>query len=249
MNTDKDYFSKQSADYALYRPRYPDSLFAYLANLVPSHSCAWDCATGNGQAALGLADHFQKVIATDFSEAQLAGAFHHPKIQYMTARAESSGISAASVELVTVAQALHWFDVNAFYAEVNRVLSPGGAIAVWSYTLNTIEPSVDAIVRHYYDEIVGPYWPPERRFVADGYRSLPFPFREVQPPRVEMETVWQLEHLLGYLRSWSATQRYIERNNVDPTEELDGKLRTVWGPAEIEKLVRWPLNLRVGFRK
>lgn len=249
MSTDKDYFSKQSTDYARYRPRYPDSLFSYLASLVSTHDCAWDCATGNGQAALGLADHFENVIATDISEAQLRGAFQHPRIQYKVARAEAAGFPAESVDLITVAQALHWFNVDTFYEEVNRVAKPGGAIGVWCYELNTIEPDIDAIVRKYYDEIVGPYWPPERRFVADGYRSLPFPFREIQTPIIEMQTRWDLDRLLGYLRSWSATQRYVDSRNEDPTQHIADSLRKVWGPVEKEKTVRWPLHLRIGFRE
>lgn len=147
MSTDKDYFSKQSTDYARYRPRYPDSLFSYLASLVSTHDCAWDCATGNGQAALGLADHFENVIATDISEAQLSGAFQHPRIRYKVALAEAAGFPAESVDLITVAQALHWFNVDAFYEEVNRVAKPGGAIGVWCYELNNIEPDIDVIVR------------------------------------------------------------------------------------------------------
>lgn len=241
----KDYFSTQSTDYARYRPRYPASLFKYLAGLVPTHECAWDCATGNGQAAVGLTEHFEKIIATDISAAQLRGAFPHPRIQYKHTRAESAGLPTQSVDLVTVAQALHWFDLDAFYEEVNRTLKPGRAIAVWCYELNTIEPGIDAIIRKYYNEIVGPYWPPERRFVIDGYRTLPFPFREIHPPHIDMEKLWGLEQLLGYLRSWSATQRYIDVKQDDPLVPIADELKHVWDTEE--KTVRWPMSIRVGF--
>ncbi len=249
MNSDKDYFSKQSIDYARYRPRYPESLFSYLAGLVPTHDCAWDCATGNGQAAVGLAQFFEHVIATDISEAQLSGAFQHPRIQYKAAHAESSGLASESVELITVAQALHWFDIEGFYKDANRVLKPRGAIAVWTYNVIQFdEQTIDALVREFHDHTVGPFWPPERDLVMDGYRSLPFPFREINPPRIEMETRWDLAHLIGYLRSWSATQRYIDKHTDDPTSQLAERFGKVWGEAEKERIARWPLQLRVGFK-
>lgn len=246
-STLKDYFSKQSAAYAKYRPHYPESLFSYLASLTQYHNCALDCAAGNGQAALGLVDHFDTVIATDISEAQIKVAFPHPKIQYKVGRAEESLLPTQSVDLVTVAQGLHWFNLDVFYKEVKRVLKPQGTVAVWSYNVVEIEPAVDALVNKYHDEIVGPYWPPERHLVIDGYRALPFPFREIQPPSITMETYWTLENLLGYLRSWSATQRHIDSHGENPLLLIADGLRAAWKHPQEKKFVRWPLSLRVGF--
>ncbi|HEY0407782.1 MAG TPA: class I SAM-dependent methyltransferase [Pyrinomonadaceae bacterium] len=242
----KDHFSTRSEDYARHRPRYPASLFEYLASLTKEHERAWDCATGNGQAALGLADYFRQTIATDASQSQLASAVAHEKIDYRVAAAEQTDIEAASVDLVTVAQALHWFDLEAFYAEVGRVLKPSGALAVWAYNLLEISPAIDALVNEFYDETVGPYWPPERRLIEDGYRSIAFPFRELKPPDVQMEARWNLSDLAGYLRTWSATKRFIAARGFDPVTGLTDELLSVWGAPEEQKPVRWPLNFRIG---
>lgn len=243
---DKDHFSKQSSAYAQYRPRYPQELFAYLASLTGEPRLAVDCATGSGQAAIGLAEHFEHVIAIDRSADQLAHAERHPRITYQLGSAEAIRLSAHSADLVTVAQALHWFNLERFYGEVRRVLKPGGVLAVWTYNLNTITPAIDAIIRRYHDALLGEYWPPERKFLTDGYRSLPFPFRELTPPRIEMVTEWTLDHLLGYLRSWSATQRYIDQNNANPLALITEKLSKAWGNPNESRRVVWPLTLRVG---
>ncbi len=243
---DKDHFSKQSAEYAQYRPGYPNELFAYLASITPEHELAVDCATGNGQAAVGLARHFERVIAIDRSAEQLAHAPHHPKITYRLGSAEAIGLPTRSVDLVATAQALHWFALDPFYDEVRRVLKPGGVFAAWTYYLNTITPAIDAIIRHYHDEILRTYWPPERKFLTDGYRSLPFPFRELTPPRIEMVSEWTLDHLIGYLRSWSATQRYIDQNNANPLDLITQKLSDAWGSPTEMRRISWPLTLRIG---
>ena len=242
----KDYFSTRATDYAKYRPRYPAKLFEYLASLTEQHERAWDCATGNGQAALGLAPFFSHVIGTDASQSQLDSALQHEKIIYRVATAERTDIETASVDLVTVAQALHWFDLDAFYTEAKRVLKPKGVLAVWAYNLLEISAPVDALVNEFYGETVGPFWPPERVLIEEGYKSVPFPFREVTPPPVEMEASWNLFDLAGYLRTWSATKRFIEARGFDPVVNLANNLLPLWGTPEEEKQVRWPLHFRVG---
>jgi SAM-dependent methyltransferase len=242
----KDYFSEQSADYAKYRPRYPAALFEYLASLTDERELAWDCATGNGQAALGLAPHFAHVIATDASASQLESALPHERIKYRVAPAEHTEIAARSVNLVMVAQALHWFDLDAFYSEVRRVLVPSGILAVSAYNLLEIEPSIDEKINAFYYDTVGPYWPPERRLLEDGYKSLPFPFRELDSPQVSMEAHWNLQELAGYLRTWSATKQFTKANGFNPVDDLVNELLPLWDAPEKAKHVRWPLSLRVG---
>lgn len=242
----KDYFSTHSVAYAKYRPRYPASLFEYLSAVAPQHERAWDCATGNGQAALGLASFFEQVIATDASQSQLESALRHERISYRVATAGRTDIEAATVDLVTVAQALHWFDLDAFYAEAKRVLKPLGVLAVWAYNLLEIEPEIDAKINAFYGETVGPFWPPERHLIEDGYSSIAFPFRELNPPPVQMEARWNLPDLAGYLRTWSATKRFTGERGYDPVTDLTNELLPIWGVPDREKLVRWPLSVRVG---
>ncbi len=242
----KDYFSTQSTDYARYRPRYPGALFEYLASVAAHHERAWDCATGNGQAAIGLAPFFEQVIATDGSAAQIGNATPHEKIIYRVATAEKTGVESHSIDLVTVSQALHWFNLDAFYQEVRRVLKPGGVLAAWCYDLLEISPAIDQKFKEYYGDIVGPYWPPERQLVEDGYRTIAFPFTELDAPRFRIEAMWSLSDLLGYLRSWSATQRFIAARGIDPVAKVADELLTLWGSPEEEKRVRWPLYMRIG---
>lgn len=242
----KDHFSTQAVDYARYRPSYPDALFAYLASLPRAHDTALDCGTGSGQAALGLAAFFTHVIATDPSEKQIANAAPHARVSYRVASAEDSGLPAASVDLVTAAQAVHWFDFDRFYREVRRVLKPGGAVAVWCYGLFATAPAVDRIVHDYYARIVGPFWPPERRIIEDAYRSIPFPFVEVVPPDFHMQARWDLADLFGYLGTWSATQAYLRQHGVDPRALIETELAQAWGDAAVPRPVRWPVHLRVG---
>jgi SAM-dependent methyltransferase len=242
----KDYFSKQSAEYAKHRPTYPEELFSYLASLTSNRECALDCATGNGQAALGLARHFDEVIAIDQSEAQIAGATPHPRIRYMVGKVEQLQLPGDSVDLVTIAQALHWFDLASFYPEMKRVLKPDGVIAAWTYGMNHITPEIDVIVRRYHDEVVGSYWPEERKFIGDGYHSLPFPFHEISPPSMSIDIRWTVNDLLGFLRSWSATQRYIDKNGRNPVKLIKADLEHVWGDAAERKSIVWPLSFRIG---
>ena len=243
----KDHFSKQAADYAKFRPRYPQKMFEYLGSLAPRRQLAWDCGTGNGQAAVGLASVFDRVIATDASEKQISNAQAHERVEYRVARAEESALESASIDLIMVAQALHWFDLDRFYDEVRRVLKKNSVLAASAYNLLHINPAIDEVVNRYYYEVVGPFWPPERKLV-ENFAELPFPFDELDPPEFEMTAQWNLEHLLGYLRSWSATQRFIAANKRDPLEAIVDDLRAAWGdPGQMRKVV-WPLILRVGLR-
>ncbi len=242
-----DHFSGVANRYADFRPHYPAALFDYLATLVPQNSVVWDCAAGNGQASQDLAARFAKVIATDGSAEQIASAKPHPKIEFRVATAEQSGLPDKSVALVTVAQALHWFNFDRFYAEVRRVLTPDGVLAVWAYGVNIVEgEGVNDIVQNYYENVVGPYWPPERVLVEQGYRTIPFPFTEITPPQFRMETNWTLPQLVGYFSSWSATNRYIKANGKNPIEPLTVELQRVWGDVNASRKIFWPLTVRIG---
>jgi len=244
----KDHFSKQAADYAKFRPRYPQELFDHLGKIAPSRQLAWDCGTGNGQAAVGIASVFDHVIATDASEKQIANAQPHERVEYRVAPAEDSGIESGTLDLIMVAQALHWFDLPRFYQEVSRVLKNNGVLAASAYKFFHITPEIDQLVNHrYYDKIVGPFWPSERVLVED-FEKLPFPFSEVQMASFEMTAQWDMEQLVGYLRSWSATQRFIAANNRDPLEKIADQLRAAWGDAKQTRRVIWPLTLRVGIK-
>jgi len=242
----KDHFSGHAAAYADARPRYPDALFDWLATLTAEHETAWDCGTGNGQAALGLAKHFQQVIATDPSREQIENAFSHERVHYRVVRGESSGLQPHSVDLVTVAQAVHWFDRPRFYAEVKRVLRPGGALAVWCYGVCKITPEIDGALREFYDGTIGPCWPPERRLIDEAYRTIEFPFAEIAAPTFNMQQHWYLGQFLAYLRTWSAVQRYISQNSHDPLQAFGERLRAIWGASNTTRQVYWPLDIRAG---
>ena len=245
--TSHDHFSEVANRYADFRPHYPVELFDYLASLVPRDSLVWDCACGNGQATYDLARHFDTVVATDASREQIASATAHPKVEYRVAPAEESGLPDKSVALITVAQALHWFDLKHFYTETNRVLIPGGVLAMWAYGINTVEcNAINQLVQDFYTNTVGPYWPPERKLVEEGYRTIPFPFAEITPPAFRMEARWTLNQLLGYFSTWSATTRYIKATGRNPLEPLSEALARVWGDPTLPRLIVWPLSLRVG---
>ena len=240
----KDHFKDVSKHYASSRPTYPSSLFDWLAAQCESHQCAWDCGTGSGQVAMDLVARFSRVVATDASAAQIAEATAHARIDYRVAPAECSGLDPASVDLVAVAQALHWFDLDRFYPEVRRVLKLRGVFAAWCYGVIELEgDAVDQLVRRFYLETVGPYWPAERRHVETGYRDLPFPFETLRAPPFAMRAEWKLEQLLGYLRSWSATARFVASRGYDPVGELEQCLRPIWGGDGHNREVVWPLSL------
>ena len=243
----KDHFSQQAAAYATYRPHYPDALFDFVAGLTSEHGLALDCGTGNGQAAIGLAPRFEKVLATDPSGGQIQHATLRANIEYRVARAESSGLPAHSVNLVTAAQALHWFRTQAFFDEAKRVLAADGAIAVWGYgdpILDT-KPLHDTL--HAFNRgLLEDFWPPERKLLLTGYREVPFPFDEVETPRFELEMDWSLPELAGYLRTWSATARYVMERATDPVTDIERSLARDWGDPETPRVIRWPLYIRAG---
>lgn len=241
----KDLFSRQSADYAKFRPRYPTALFEYLTSLPPERRLAWDVGTGNGQSAVKLAEFFDRVVATDPSQKQLDSAEKHARVEYRAEPAERSSLASQSVDLVAVAQAFHWFKQDEFFAEVARVLKPGGVLALWCYELARVTPAVDAVVDRLYRDILGAYWEKERRLVEEGYRGVHLPFSEVTPPRFEMSADWSFEHLIGYLGTWSALQTYVGRHGKNPVEAVFEDLRAAWG-AMPSLPVRWELGLRVG---
>ena len=220
-------------------------MFEYLGSLAPRRQLAWDCGTGNGQAAVGLASVFDRVIATDASEKQIAKAQSHERVEYRVTRAEKSDLESASIDLIMVAQALHRFDLDRFYDEVRRVLKKNSVLAASAYNLLHINPAIDEVVNRYYYEVVGPFWPQERKLV-EQFGNLPFPFHEIDPPKFEMTAQWNLDHLVGYLRTWSSTQRFVAAKGSDPLKQIMGELRAAWGTPEHTRNVIWPLTLRIG---
>jgi len=242
----KDNFSIQSSAYAAYRPLYPETLFRYLVGECREHKLAWDAGTGNGQAAQGLALHFDKVYATDASSKQILNALPHENISYVVANEQVPVLKRRSVNLITVAQALHWFDIEVFYAEAERVLKRYGVLACWSYKLFRINPDVDREIDFLYTNILGNYWDPEQRLVDTGYRTLSFPFREFRAPKIKLISRWDFEKMLGFLRSWSAVANYKKREGNDPIEEILERLKAVWGEPAEKKNVKWPVSIRVG---
>ena len=244
--TFKDHFSGHAESYASFRPRYSPQVFDFVASLPRHRTVAWDCATGNGQAAVDLAERFERVIATDASAQQIALAIPHPRVEYRQGLAEESGLADGSIDLVTAAAAIHWFDFGRFYSEVGRVLAPGGALAVWAYNLPRVSPDVDLLIDRLASEIAGAYWPPERRWVDEEYRTLPFPFAEVEVPPLWIEGVWNLDALLQYAGTWSATTRYRRAKGNDPRDLVRRELEEAWGEPEKPRRVRWPIIMRAG---
>lgn len=241
----KDHFSGHATDYRAFRPDYPPDLFAFLASVAPGRELAWDCGTGNGQAALGLAEHFTKVFATDASQKQLDEAQPHPRVEYRVAPAEKCPLPDASTDLVTVTQALHWFDLDRFYAEVRRVCRPGGLLAVTCYYEPSISPEVDPVLRRW-EDFIRPYWTPERVWVDAGYRTIPFPFPELPAPRLGVAIESDLPRLLGYLGTWSATKQYVKAHGSDPVERFAPEFAAAWGDPATVRTLRWEFNVRVG---
>lgn len=241
-----DHFSSGATDYARFRPDYPAALFEWLAGTVRQHQVGWDCATGNGQAAVALGSHFGSVVATDGSAAQVAAAARAPRVRYACAIAERVPLRDDSIDLVTVAQALHWLDLDAFYGEVNRVVRGGGVIAVWSYGQTSVAPEIDEVVAAFYHDTVGAYWPPGRCHVENGYRDLAFPFVPIGTPRLDMVRHWTADELLGYIGTWSAVHRYRTANGDAAVEAFAARLRERWGDSRRRRDVRWPLTMRVG---
>lgn len=241
----QDHFSAQAGEYARFRPRYPPALFEWLASIAPARTRAWDAGTGSGQAAVALAAHFERVIASDPSAGQIAHAEPHPRVQYFVGPAEAPPAEARGVDLACCAQALHWFDHARFYPALRATLKPGGVFAAWGYGLMTIAPAVDAVVLDYYDNVVGRYWPPDRAHIESRYRTVPFPLDEIREPGFTMQADWSLDALFGYLDTWSATRRYLADRGVHPLDGIRDTLARAWG-ADAARSVEWPLFLRVG---
>lgn len=240
----KDHFSGHARSYAAYRPGYPSSLFEWLAGVSPATTLAWDCATGNGQAAHALAGYFDRVIATDASAEQVNNARSHSRVEYRVEPAENTSLANASVELVTVGQAYHWFGHDAFNREAGRVLKPRGVLAIWTYKLATITPAIDGIVYELYDDILGAYWPPERRYIDRDYRDFDLPWNEIQSPVFTMQADWNLAQMVCYLETWSALRRYAQQNGSNPLDSLAQRLAGAWGNPDRARKVTWPLILR-----
>ncbi|MBA3948774.1 MAG: class I SAM-dependent methyltransferase [Acidobacteria bacterium] len=245
-STFRDHFSSSSSDYARFRPRYPRALFAWVASESPARARVWDAATGSGQAALGLADDFALVVATDASRAQLASAAPHARVRYVRSTAEASGLADRSMDAITVAQAVHWFDRRAFFDEARRVARPGALVAVWTYGNPSVSPEVDALLMPFYRDVVGPYWPPERRLIENLYRDVEVPFAPVAAPELWLETPMTLDALAGYIGTWSAVQRYREVVKRDPLPDFIASVASIWGEPASVKPTRWPMAIRAG---
>jgi SAM-dependent methyltransferase len=243
----KDHFSTLAAGYAAHRPTYPRALVDALADAVPAHSVALDCACGTGQLSVLLADRFERVVATDASAAQVAHATPHARVAYSVAPAERSVQPPASVDLVTVAQAAHWLELPEFYAEVRRVARPGALLALVTYgVLHIDEAAIDAVMQRFYGETLGAHWPPERRHVEDGYRTLPFPFPAVAMPELAMTLSWGLPDLIGYTETWSAVRALETASGRAPIAAFHDALAAAWGDPDAHRTIRWPLSLRAG---
>lgn len=243
----KDHFSTQSADYAKYRPRYPKALYDFLLAHAKEKKIAWDVATGNGQVAIELAEHFEKVIATDASESQISHATSHPKVIYKVSMAENSGLPDGIADLITVGQALHWFDFEKFFSEAKRAAKPGCFFAAWGYKLHNITPEVDKVTTRFYEEIVGHYWPRERTFVDYSYNNIQFPFQPIETPLFHLHWRWNMNELLGYLSTWSSTQLYIKYKGTNPLELIEDDLQQAWGNPLEELEVVWPIFMKAGY--
>ena len=239
-------FSDHACSYEAYRPTYPNTLFSYLASLTPAHDLAWDCATGNGQAALGLTTHFRSIVALDASAQQLALAPRHERICYVVALADRTPLPDRSVDMVTVATAFHWLDFPRFYAEVQRVAKPGGILACWGYKRPSVTPEIDAVVQRFDEEVLRNFWLPETRLAVEGYRTIPFPFDEIDPPPFQMTQKLNLDRLKGFLGTWSASLRYLDKKGQDPIDEIRDELTEAWGDPQQERQVTWDLHMRVG---
>jgi SAM-dependent methyltransferase len=240
----KDNFSAQADKYSRFRPQYPMELYDILLSLVPDRKMAWDCGTGNGQVAQELAIFFDQVMATDISQEQIRHAPPNNKIIYSIQKAENTSFSENSFDLITVAQAIHWFDFDQFYKEVNRTIKDNGILAVIGYGLIQTFKEADEVIEHFYHHIVGPYWDKERRYIDHHYKTIPFPFYDLKNIDLESKFEWSLEHLIGYLHTWSALKHYQNEKNQDPIDFIYKDLENAWGHKT--RTVTFPILLRVG---
>jgi ubiquinone/menaquinone biosynthesis C-methylase UbiE len=241
----KDNFSTASDQYALYRPTYPDRFFSYLKTLIPSPKMAWDCGTGNGQVAVKLASFFEMVYATDISDSQMHQAAKRNNIHYSLQAAEKTNFQKHTFDLIIVAQAVHWFDFEKFYNEVNRTAKDGALMVVLGYGRLKISPEIDALIDAFHEDILKLYWDSERHYIDELYQTIPFPFEEIDAPKFTNTYDWTFEHLIGYLNTWSAVKHYIKSNNVNPVDALAVKLKAAFGVQQT-RIVNFPLLLRIG---
>ena len=241
----KDNFSTQSSQYALYRPFYPPELYHYLKSIIPHFERAWDCGTGNGQVAIALSSFFKTVYATDISSAQIQHASTAPNISYSVQPAEKTDFPDEFFDFIIIAQAIHWFEFEQFYAEVKRTSQRHAICCVIGYGRIEISPEIDRIIDHFYTVTIGKYWDPERKYIDENYQTIPFPFEEIIPPQFTNELSWTLEHLIGYLNTWSAVHHAIKKNGFNPVDHILSELKANWGDTE-SKQVRFPLLIRIG---
>lgn len=246
MTTFHDHFSGHARTYATARPRYGGDTAAWLASLTAPTATVWDVGTGSGQLATLIAPHVAHVIATDASAEQLAQATRHPRVEYRNEPAETTTIADGSIGLVTVAQAVHWFALDRFYAEVRRVCAPGAAIVLLGYELMHVDADVDAAIWWFYKTVVGPYWPAERAHLETGYRELPFPFPAIDHPPLVMAHDWTRDEVCGYVATWSAVQRAIKATGQDPMPKLVERLTPLWHEPAVRRTVTWPLIVKAG---
>ena len=240
----KDNFSAQSSKYAKFRPTYPKELYDFLITLVHQPNTAWDCATGNGQVAVELAKQFAEVYATDISNQQLKEAPERSNIHYKIESAEQTDFENSKFDLITIAQAIHWLDFNAFFPEVNRVLKPNGIFAAFGYDLMKVSPEIDTLIYYLYEDILGPYWDVERKHIENGYLAIPFPFQEIKSPALSISTNWNFDELIGYLETWSALQHYLRKNNKNPIDFVYNDLKIAWGDNQL-RAIHFNLILKV----
>lgn len=242
----KDHFSAVAADYATFRPTYPPALTDFLAAIAPGRGLALDCGCGTGQLSRLLADRFDRVVATDASAEQIAAAAPHPNVDFRVAPAEHSGLADASADLITAAQAAHWFDLEAFYPEVRRVGRSGAAVALIAYGNPAIAGAAGAVVTDFYTRVLDGYWPPERRHIEAGYATFAFPFDEIAAPAIPMRCVWPRDRLAGYIETWSAVRAIEAAAGRAPFEAFRARLAEAWGDPETPRMVEWPLSIRAG---
>lgn len=242
----KDNFSSYSDKYAQYRPGYPTEFFDYLNSLIPVKDCAWDCGTGNGQIAFELAKTFKEVFATDISQSQLDHAKKAGNIHYSLQPAEKTNFEENKFDIVTVGQAIHWFDFEKFYHEVCRTSKAGAIICVIGYGGIDVNEVINNLKKVFYKDVVGPYWDTERKYIDEDYKTIPFPFEEIQSPVFENKFQWSLGNYIGYINTWSAVKHFIKAKGFNPVEDFQKELEKYWLPSEI-KYVRFPFFVRLGY--
>ena len=241
----KDNFSSHADKYARYRPGYPKELFEYISGLANAHELAWDCGTGNGQAASQLSKYFNKIYATDISAKQLDNAVRADNIIYAQEPAEKVSLADGSTDLITVSQALHWFDISSFHKEAKRVGKVNAIIAIWTYSLLQVNTDIDELINAYHYKTLKEHWDPERKHVDDGYANIPFPFTPLPSPSFNIVLNWQREDIEGYINTWSGTQKFIAVNNYNPVNDLMKEVYKVWPAGKTER-VNFPIHLKVG---